>query len=156
MFRQLADRGGFACAVHSYQHDDEGFMRGGLQWLRQWIQQLEQTKCKGFPELYRVAQMLLFDLMAQIGKQRIGRVHADIGSDQDGFKFLIQIVIYPSATAKQFRQLPSGMRQPGLQLTDPVGVELVSGSLVFFRFGRFLFQEAEHWMNLVGKCKNAA
>ena len=55
------------------------------------------------------------DLVAQIGEQRAGRVHADIGGDQDGLQFFVQIIVYLAAAAEQAVELVTGTRQAGPQ-----------------------------------------
>jgi len=72
-------------------------------------------------------------MVAQIGEQRVGRVHADIGGDQDGFQFLVEIVVYLAVATEQVGQLAAGARQSGSQLPDPAGTGLVSGGLVDVR-----------------------
>ena len=93
MLGQLADGGGLAGAVDAGQHDDEGLVRGDVERLLQRRQQSSRPSLQRLLELGGFGQLVALDAASQVVEQGLGRIDADIGGDQDGFQFFVQLVI---------------------------------------------------------------
>ncbi|MNH13634.1 hypothetical protein D3C79_732120 [compost metagenome] len=132
LFRQLANGGGLAGAVHANHKNHIGFVLGlYVQWLLDRAQQRSQFFLQRFVQGIGIGQLLARDLLGQVLDNGRGSLHTHVGSQQARLDFVEQVVVDDLLAEEQaghaLADAGTGLGQALLEAREEAGLGLFDG-----------------------------